>query len=77
MEPSGTYLLLQLSHVCGIRGALLSSSSILRETNIFPGEQAFHRGFVQASQNPGAPGPRGRRGLRGSKPNQWAMPVET
>ena len=77
MEPSGTYLFLQLSHVRGIRGDFLSSSSILGETNIVPGEQAFHPGFVQASHNPGAPGPGGRRGLRGSKPNQWAMPMET
>ena len=77
MEPSGTYLFLQLSHVRGIQGALLSSLSILGETNIVPGEQAFHWGFVQASHNPGAPGPGDRRGLRGSKPNQWATPMET
>lgn len=77
MEPSGTYLFLQLSHVCGIRGDLLSSSSILGEKNIVSGEQAFHWGFVQASHYTGAPGPGGRRGLRGSKPNQWATPVET
>lgn len=71
MDPSRTYLSLKLKHMHAIRGAFLTSSPILRRTNMALLEWAVLLWSFHSSLP--LPLPQGQRGCRGPSVGQAAL----